>query len=109
MPLAAVTAVKLGVTVSPPATALFSVTVKVSESPSLADASMTVTVAAPSSSMIVPTPVSVAVTGNDVAEACRLTVNVLFVPWLAFPVVATAKVCVSPAAPAKVRAAVFAV
>ena len=98
---------KLGVTVSPPANALFSVTVKVSESPSLADASMTVTVVPPSSSMIVPTPVSAAVTGNDVPERFRLTVNVLFVPSLAFPVVATAKVCISPAAPAKVRGAVF--
>ena len=62
MPSVAVTSVKPGVTVSPPDTALSSVTVNVSESPSLADASATVTVALPSSSVIVPVPVSVAVT-----------------------------------------------
>ena len=46
MPLAAVTSVKLGVTVSPPATASSSVTVKVIESPSPAEASAIVTAGA---------------------------------------------------------------
>ena len=45
--------VKLGVTFRPPSTALSSVTVKVIESPSLAEASSTVTAALPSSSVMV--------------------------------------------------------
>ena len=46
MPSAAVPSVKLGVTVKPPDTALSSVTVKVSESPSSAESSVTVTAGA---------------------------------------------------------------
>ena len=107
--MVAVTSVKLGVTVRPPDTALSSVAVKVSGSPSAARASAIVTSGAPSSSVIVPVAVSVAVTGNDVPETLRRTVNVSSVSAPASSVVATVNVCVSPAVPAKVSAAVFSV
>ena len=104
---------KLGVTVSPPATALSSVTVKVIASPSLAEASSIVTagVLLPClwALMIVPVAVSVAVTCNDVPETVMLTVKVSSSSSSASSAVATVKVCVSPAVPAKVSPAVFAV
>ena len=76
MPSVAVPSVKLGVTVKPVSTALFSFTVKVIESPSSADASAIVTSAGRSSSSIMPVAVSVALTVADVPETDRLTVNV---------------------------------
>ena len=100
---------KLGVTRNPPGTALFSATVNVSESPSLADASVIVTDLGPSSSMIVPVAVSVAVTVAVVPETARLTVKVSFASSSASSVVATVNVCCSPAFPVKASAAVFAV
>ena len=68
---------KLGVTFSPPDTALSSVTVKVIESPSLAEASAIVT-AALSSSLTVPVAVSVAVTVAVVPDTASPTVKVSF-------------------------------
>ena len=65
MPSVAVPSVKLGVTVSPPDTALSSVTVNVIWSPSLADASAIVR-AGVSSSRIVPVAVSLAVMVSEV-------------------------------------------
>ena len=109
MPLVAVTSVKLGVTVRPPGTALSSVTVNVIASPSSADASAIVTAGAASSSVIVPVAVSAVVTGNDVPETLRRTVNVSSGSASASSVVTTVNVCVSPAVPAKLIAAVFAV
>ena len=107
MPLVAVPSVKLGVTVRPPGTALLSTTAKVIRLPSCAQA-LPISAAAPSSSMIVPVAVSVAVTAVDVPETDRLTVNVSCSPSLS-AVVATVKVWVSPAVPAKMRAVVLAV
>ena len=99
---------KLGVTVSPPATALSSVTVKVRASPSAALVSAMVTAAsAPSSLVIVPVAVSVAVT--DVSETLRPTVKVSSGSASVSSIVATVKLCVSPAVPVNVSAAVFSV
>ena len=110
MPFLAVPSVKRGVTVSPPVTALSSVTVKVRESPSAADASATVTAgSAPSSSVMVPVAVSVAVTVVWVPETVRSTVKVSSFSTSASSVVATVKDCVSPRVPMKVMGAVFAV
>ena len=101
---------KLGVTVRPPDTASSSVTVNVICSPSADDASSIVTVAtAPSSLVIAPVAVSVALTGACVPETARLTANVSSTSASASSVVATVNVCVSPAVPANVIAAVFAV
>ena len=91
---------KEGVTVRPPDTALSSVTVKVIASPSLAEASAMVT-AALSSSVMVPLAVSVAVTVAVVPDTARPTVNVSFGSTSVSSVVATVKVCVSPAVPVK--------
>ena len=66
-------------------------------------------VEAASSSVIVPVPVSVAVTVTVVPDTVKPTVNVSSPSTRASSVVATVKVCVSPAAPAKVSAAVFSV
>ena len=95
------TSVKEGVTFNPPVTALSSVTVKVSESPSAALTSSIVTAAsAPSSSRIVPVAVSLAVTDAEVPVTARLTVNVSWCSLAVSSVVATVIVCVSPAVPA---------
>ena len=59
--------------------------------------------------MIVPVAVSVAVTVSEVPETVRLTVNLSFASMSVSSVVATVKVFFSPAVPAKVSAAVFAV
>ena len=67
------------------------------------------TAGAASSSTIVPVAVSVCVTGTEVPETFRFTVNVSSGSTAPSSVVATVKVCVSPAVPAKVRAAVFSV
>ena len=61
------------------------------------------------SSTIVPVAVSVVVTDSEVPETLRPTVNVSFASWYASSVVATVKVFVSPAVPAKVSAPVFSV
>ena len=104
------TSVKLGVTVSPPVTALSSVTVNVIWSPSLADASAIVTAAsAPSSSVIVPVASSVAVTVAVASDTARPTVNVSWCSLSVSSVVETVNVCVSPAVPVNVSAAVFSV
>ena len=104
------TSVKLGVTVRPPDTALSSVTVKLNESPSLAETSAMVTAAsAPSSLVIVPVAVSVAVTVAVVPDTARPTVNVSWCSLSVSSVVATVKLCVSPAVPANVSAEVFSV
>ena len=108
MPFVAVTSVKLGVTVSPPDTALSSVTVKVIESPSAALASAMVT-AGSSSLVIVPVAVSVASTVAEVSDTARLTVKVSSGSSAVSSVVETVNVCVSPALPAKVSAEVFSV
>ena len=106
----AVTSVKPGVTVRPPDTALSSATVNVSESPSAALTSSIVTAgSAPSSFVIVPVALSVADTSACVPERARPTVNTSSSSATASSVVATVKVCVSPAVPAKVSAAVFSV
>ena len=89
--------------------ALSSVTVKVIESPSLADASAIVSVGGRLSSKIVPVAVSVAVTVTDVSETVRPTVKVSAVSATASSVVATVKVCVSPRVPAKASPDVFSV
>ena len=111
MPLVAEASVKLGVTVKPSGTALSSVAVNVIASPSSAAASATVNMARESrlSSRMVPVAVSVAVTANDVPERLRLTVKVSSDASTVSAMVATAKVCVSPALPAKATAAVFSV
>ena len=106
--MVAVPSLKLGVTVSPPDTALSSVTVKVRESPSAALSSAIVT-AGVSSSVIVPVDLSVAVTVVSVPETSRPTVNVSSSSTSPSSVVATVKVCVSPLLPTKVMAAVFSV
>ena len=83
---------------------------KVSASPSSAAASSMVTAAsAPSSLLIVPVAVSVAVTVAEVSVTARLTVKVSWCSFVVSSVVDTVKLCVSPAVPAKVRAAVFSV
>ena len=106
----AVPSVKRGVTVSPPVTALSSVTVNAIELPSTADASAIVTAGCvPSSSVTVPVAVSVAVTVVWVPETVRPTVNVSSFSTSASSVVATVKDCVSPRVPMKVMGAVFAV
>ena len=106
MPSAALTSVKDGVTLSPPCTALSSVTVKVIFSPSDAFASFTLTAALSSLSMV-PVPVSVAVTLSDVPETVRPTVKVSSASSTASSVVETVKVWVSLAVPVKVNAFVF--
>ena len=105
----AVTSVKLGVTVNPPHTALSSVTVNASRSPSSADASAIVTAGAPSSSMIVPVARAVAATFSEVPETAKATVNVSSGSTTASSVVATVTRCVSFFVPVKVMAAVFSV
>ena len=101
---------KLGVTFNPPDTALSSVTVNVIESPSSAEASAMVTAAkAPSSFVIVPVAVSVAVTDAEVPDTARLTVNVSWCSLTVSSVVETVKLCVSPAVPVNVSAVVFSV
>ena len=65
MPSAAVTSSKLGVTVNPPDTALSRVTVNVIVSPSLADASATVTSAAGVVTVIVKSSVTGAFTPSS--------------------------------------------
>ena len=105
----AVPPVKPGVAVSPPGTFLSSIRVKTSGSPSPADASPIVSTAGVSSSRIVPVAVSVAVTVAVVPETVRLTVNVSSGSSPVSSLVATVKVFRSPAVPANVRAAVFAV
>ena len=82
---------------------------KVIESPSAADASAIVMEGATSSSMIVPVAVSVAVTVAVVPDTARLTVNVSFDSTVESSVVATVKLCVSPAVPLNVSAVVFSV
>ena len=108
MPLVAVPSVKLGVTLKPSHTGLSSLTVNDSWSPSSADASVIVTAGAVSSSKIVPVAV-LAVTASEVPVTDRLTVKVSSdsssVSW----VVATEKVCVSPAFPVKLSPPVFSV
>ena len=109
MPSVAVPSVKLGVTVSPPCTALSRVTVKVIVSPSLAEALSIVTTALPSLSVIVPVAMSLTLTVSVVPDTDRLTVKVSSASTTASSLVATANVCVSPALPANVSAAVFSV
>ena len=58
---------------------------------------------------MVPVALSLADTVFDVPETDSSTVKVSSVSTTSSPVVATVNVCVSPAVPAKVRAAVFAV
>ena len=105
--------VKEGVTVRPPCTAWFSVTVKVIATPSSALASAMVTVApvpvVPSSSRMVPVAVDAAVTVSEAPETLRPTTNVSSASTTASSVVGTVNVCVSPAVPAKVSAVVFSV
>ena len=108
MPSAPVPSVKLGVTVKPPTTALSTITVKVIESPSVADASPTVRVAV-SSLVIVPVAASVADMVITVSEMVRPTVKVSAASTTSSSVVATVKVFVSPAVPAKTSPAVFSV
>ncbi len=99
MPFVAVPSVKLGVTVRPPDTALSSVTVNAIPSPSSAEASSMVNAGALSSLRIVPVAVSVVVI--EAFVAVRLTVNVSSGSNAASSVVATVKLFVSPAVPAK--------
>ena len=101
----AVPSVKLGVTVNPPDTSASSVTVKVSKSPSPADVSEIVNAAASSSTI---TPFAL-VAFTALSETLRLTSNTSFASAAASSVVATVKVCVSPAVPAKVSVFVFSV
>ena len=101
---------KLGVTVNPPETAASSVTVKVIESPSAADPSAIATAgSAPSSFVIVPVAVSVAVTGAEFPETARFTVNVSSGSASESSVVATVNVCVSFAVPVKLSPDLFSV
>ena len=94
-----------------------SVTVNVIPTPSVAEASATVSTAASSvvplalssSLRIVPAAVSVAVTVAEVPETVRPTVNVSSGSTAPSSVVATVKVFASPAVPAKVSAEVFSV
>ena len=108
MPFVALTSVNEGVTVSPPETALSRVTVKVRSSPSSAETFSMVT-AGSSSLVIVPVAVSVASTVAVVFETARLTVKVSSGSSAVSSVVETVNVCISPAVPVKVRAAVFSV
>ena len=106
----AVPSVKLGVTVNPPCTALSSVTVKVMSLPSLALASLIVTVALSAlspASLMVPAPVSLAVTPLGASDTLSPTVKVSGCSNTSSSVVETVKVCVSLAVPVKVSAAVF--
>ena len=98
--------VKLGVTVSPPCTALSRVTVKVISEPSEALASSIVTSAA-SSLLMVPVPVSVDVTPDGASDTLKLTVKVSLASNTTSAVVATLKLFVSPAVPLKLSAEVF--
>ena len=103
-----------GVTVRPPGTAWSSVTVNVIESPSLAEASSMVTAASSegdlsNTELIVPVAVSVDVTVAEVPETDRLTVKVSASSSAVSSVVATVKLCVSPAVPVNVSADVFSV
>ena len=83
---------------------------KVIESPSSADASATVTAGvAPSSSAMVPVAGSPAVTPEGAFDTLRLTAKVSSVSTTASSMVATVKVCSSPAVPLKLSAAVFSV
>ena len=102
---------KLGVTVKPPANALFSVTVKVISLPSAAIASAVVTPvgSSTSSSVIVPVALSIAVTVSSVPETARLTVKVSSGSLAVSSVVATVKVFSSAAVPAKTSLPVFSV
>ena len=106
MPSAAVTSVNDGVTVSPPCTAAPRVTVKVMSLPSDALALFTVTTA-PSSLLMVPVPVSIAVTLSEVPETLRSTVKVSLPSTTASSSVETVKVLVSLAVPVKESAVVF--
>ena len=99
---------KLGVTFSPPDTAFDNVTVKLIESPSLAEASPIVT-AELSSSLIVPVAVSVAVTVAVVPDTARPMVKVSFGSTSVSSVVDTVKLLVSPTVPVNVSAVVFSV
>ena len=100
--------VKRGVTVSPPGTALSSVTVNSIPSPSSAEASSMVTAGGTwSSSVIVPVAVPVAVTVAEVPDTLRATVKVSSDSSSLSSLVATVKVCVSPAVPAKLIPAMF--
>ena len=110
----AVLSVKEGVTVNPPATALSSVTVKVIVSPSMAAASAIVTVGkapcrARERSRIVPVAATVASTATVVPETDRATMNVSSSSTSESSMVATMRVRVSPAVPAKLMAVVSAV
>ena len=58
---------------------------------------------------MVPVAVSVAVTVSDAPDTARLTVNVSSSSFSLSSVVATVKVCVSSAVPAKLMPAVFSV
>ena len=62
-----------------------------------------------SSSSMVPVAVSAAVTATVVPDTVKPTVNVSSSSARTSSVVATVKVCVSPAVPAKARCAVFSV
>ena len=69
-----------------------------------------VTAALSSSSLvIVPVAVSLAVTVSEVPETARPTVNVSSASTSVSSVVATVKLCVSPAVPVKLSPAVFSV
>ena len=81
-------------------------TVKVIASPSDALASLMVTVA-PSSSFMVPVPVSVEVMLSVVPETDKPTVKVSAPSTCVSSVVDTVKVSVSPTVPLKVSAVVF--
>ena len=81
---------------------------KVIPSPSSASASFTVTVA-PSSLLMVPAPVSVAVRLSAVPETLKPTVKVSAASSTESSVVDTEKVLVSPLVPVKVKAVVLAV
>ena len=112
--MVAVPSVKLGVTVSPPCTAWFKVTVKVRASPSTALTFAIVTVALPpvrppSSSVMVPVAGSPAVTPEGAFDTLRLTAKVSSSSTTASSMVATVKVCSSPTVPVKLSAAVLAV
>ena len=97
MPFVAVPSVKVGVTVSPRGTALSSVSVNIIRSPSVAEASVTLTAGGPSSSRIVPVAVA-----TCVPDALSLMVKVSSSSSSSSSIVATVKVFVSPAVPAKV-------
>ena len=64
---------------------------------------------APSSSVMVPVAGPPTVTSGPASDTVRLTVNVSFGSTSVSSVVATVKLCVSPAVPAKVSAEVFSV